>query len=356
MLEPANFGLKENPFSNRPVADVEHWAGMPEMKRSLRDVVSSVRPDDIGSSECVLLHGSYGAGKSHALRYFAREINNRGDGCAIYISEIMVGAGLNFADLYPRILDQLQGQILERTARVVNASVQQCVEGPGGTAGMSVNPEMAIENKVPHQDRSLVKSLCNTGKIPDAGNEVYMVVKTLASLFRVMTLPIGGNEPPYKAAYLFLDEVETACEARATQQMSFFGALRMLINQVTERFGLVLSFTFETATLEAVVPEFLKERVTRGYIECDKLTTDGAKRFVKDFLGFRRPDGFSPPQPFYPFSESAIDGIFENESVMVPRRILSRMGRVWERAFRQENLAPGQEISREMAEKILEGI
>ena len=109
---------------------------------------------------------------------------------------------------------------------------------------------------------------------------------------------------------------------KAAQQVPFFSALRILSNEVPERFCLFLSFTAPAALLEAAVPDFLQERMTRKYIECEQLTAAGSKRFIQDFLGFVRPDGFLVPQPFYPFSESAVDAIFEQETMLVPRRIL----------------------------------
>ena len=357
MLNPADFGLKENPFGVVPGAEVEHWAGMPEMKTALADVVSSVRPDDIGASEFVVVYGEYGAGKSHALRYFERDINKRGDGRAIYMSEIAVGAGLSFSALCPGILAQLSGEAINHIVGAVKESVHQGAEQMRREGINVVTPDMVIENKVPQQDREMVKSLHNNGRIPSTGRDDHTATKTMASLFRVMTLPVGNSRPPYGAVYLFLDEVEYAFDTKATLQVPFFSALRVLVNEVTERFGLILSFTAQTAVLEAAVPNFLKERMTRNYIGCEQLSAEGAKKFVRDFLGFvRPPDKASPPHAFYPFSEGAIDAIFDRETVLVPRRILKHMRRVWERSVRAERLKPGGEISRELAEGILASI
>ncbi|WP_155705898.1 ATP-binding protein [Burkholderia cepacia] len=62
------FGLTSDPFAIT-VSDVSvhRWAGREHEKKILLDVVDSVRVSDIGSSEFVIVHGDYGAGKSHAL-------------------------------------------------------------------------------------------------------------------------------------------------------------------------------------------------------------------------------------------------------------------------------------------------
>ena len=359
MLNPADFGLKENPFSIVPSAEIEHWAGMPETKEALADVVASVRPDDIGASEFVVVCGEYGAGKSHALRYFTHHINKKVPGArnyAIYVNEITVGTGLSFFALCPRVLDQLKGEALNHLTSAVKKSVHNCTEETRKKLP-TASPDTAIEDKIPQQDQSLVKSLNSSGQIPKIGADDYSATKALASLFRVMTSPIGGDPPPFGAVYLFLDEVETAFEEKAAKQIAFFSALRSLINGVTEHFALVLSFSAHTAMLEAAVPSHLKERMTRSYIQCEQLTTDGAKKFVKDYLGFVRPEGTSsPPQPFYPFSEAAMNTIFDRETILVPRRILKHLRRVWERAVRYENLQPGDEVSQETADRILDGV
>ena len=354
---PADFGLKENPFGIVPDAEVKHWAGMPETKSSLRDVVASVRPDDIGASEFVVLLGDYGAGKSHALRFFSHQINQKGGGgCAIYLGEVMVGSGLSFSSLCLSILDHIKDK-MSGIHRAIKDAVDKSVnkmqqEHPG----IPVRPEAVIEQQIQPQDREMVKSLYGADRVPQMGNSDHAVAKNLASLFRVMTSRIGDSPPPYAAVYLFLDEVEVVLEARQQQQAAFFGALRILINEVTEHFGMVLSFSQPVAVLEATIPEFLKERMTRKYIACEKLPVEGAKQFVQEFLGFVRIDGFSPPQPLYPFSESAVDAIFDHETALVPRRILMHLRRVFERSIRVEGLKPGEDISREMAENILQGV
>lgn len=360
MLNPVDYGLTENPFSILPNAEIEHWAGLPKTKEALSDVITSVRPDDVGASEFVVMNGSYGAGKSHALRYFTHAINKEKFGCAIYMNEVMVGSGLSFSALCPRILQQLQDETINNLIGNVKDSLNRCVEEMNKDSSYEIDTNIAIKNKISiQQDRELVKSIHDNGVIPSIeGKDDFTAVKMLASLFRIMTSPIGDNPPPFGAIYLFLDEAESILlQAKAAQQIAFFSSLRSLINDLTEHFALILSFSESTGVLEAAVPQALQERMTRPYIQCEQLTSDGAKKFVKDYLGFVRPEkGFSPPQPFYPFSEEAINTIFEREPTLLPRKILMHLRRVWERAARYENLKLGDEISQDMADEILDGV
>lgn len=362
MLNPADFGLTDNPFGMVPNPAIDgRWAGLPLTKNALADVIASVRPDDVGASEFVVLSGDYGAGKSHALRYFTRFVNDEEkSGYAIYMSEVMVGAGLSFSALCPRILQQLTDKAKQSLVNKIKDAVNNSVEQMEAESSFQITSDLAIESKVlQKQDQDHIKSLYNNGQILSLeGKDDYTSAKMLASLFRVMTSSIGGSPPPFDAVYLFLDEVESTIEqAKAAQQIAFFSALRSLINEVTEHFALILSFTTQTAILEATVPQALQERMTRPYIQCEQLDSNGARRFVQEFLEFVRPqNSFVPPQPFYPFSEAAINTIFEREPTLLPRRILYLLRRVWERAARYENLQPGEEISSEMADEILKGV
>ena len=354
----SDFRLKDNSFRSLPDADISHWAGMPETKRLLSDVISSVRPDDVGASEFVILHGVYGAGKSHALRYFTHEINENNDGRAVYLSEIMTSGGLSFSSLCPRIRSILEESLSARFLEHIRKSVDDCVAEMKNVTKFSITPEAAIKSYVPlPEDQQMVQSLYDNRQIPKfESNDDYETISRLASLLRVITLPIGDNPPAYGSVYLFLDEVETAFEEKATKQIPFFQALRSLINAIPEHFALVLSFSVPTAVLEAAVPEHLQQRITRPYIQCEQLQIDGAKKFVSEYLGFMREDDFTPPQPFYPFSEGAINAILDRETILVPRKILGYLRRVFQRSIRSDRLDPQGEISEEIANEILNGI
>ena len=355
----SEFGLVENPFRQLPDIEISYWAGLPETRKALADVVKSVRPNDVGASEFVILQGDYGAGKTHALRYFAHEINTSGDGKAVYLSEVRSSKGLSFSAISSRIYSELE-TIETQLANHIRQSVEGCKAEikAGASHPEIISTEVAIEKhvKLP-EDRKTVQSLCKTGKIPNFSShkDDYETVQGFASVVRVMTSPIGNNIPAFSAVYLFLDEVETAIDEKAALQVSFFQALRSLINAIPEHFSLVLSFTIATAVLEAAVPAHLQQRMTRPYILCEQLQTDSAKRFIKEYLGFFRCDGFSPPQPYYPFSEAAINAILERETSLMPRKIIYHLRRIWQRSV-QEDLKPHDEISEEIANNILDGV
>ena len=353
MLNPSDFGLKPNPFRGLPGSEVTHWAGLRQVRGALEEVVISVRPDDIGTSECVVLYGDWGAGKSHALRFFTGEITREGDRLAIYVNEVPTGS--SFASVYFSILEQLEEGPLGRVATSIQEAVRRCVEQLKAEKGLpSVSDDLAIEMEVARQDQAQVKSLNGSGRFIDKVDNDVDAAKKLASIFRVMTTAVGESAPAYGAVYLFLDEMERLNVSKPTTVIAFYDALRTIVNGVTERFALVLSYTLQLAELDAVFPQFMQERLTRQHIHCASLSTEDGKLFVREYLANLRPNGFSHKNPYHPFSEEAIDVIFDREPTMIPRKILRHMHLVWERASRQEDLQPGAEITPDMASKILE--
>lgn len=365
MTSITDFGLKENPFNTLPGARVRHWAGMPEVRRTLADVVSSVRPDDIGAREFILVYGDWGAGKTHALRFFADQINHpesgNPDSHAIYMREIMLGKSLSFEALYRGIVAQLGDDAMRRVTTSVKNAVLKCAAALGdNSGGHHDSVSKVIEEKVPQDDRKLVRAIHEDkggGKtIPVSVSSDFEAVKTLASVFRVMTTPIGGHAAAFQSVYLFLDEMEYAFHAKAAEQAQFYNALRNIVNEVTERFALILSVAAPKSVVEAVLTDALARRLTRPLIECGDLDADSAKQFVKEYLEYQRPEGYTPPQPFYPFSEAAVEVVFEREPTLVPNNILRHLRGILERSIRREGLQASQEISRDMAEKIMADI
>lgn len=349
MLESEKFGLSRSPFALVPDQDVLFWAGLPETKSALHDVVSSVRDDDIGSSEFVILNGDLGAGKSHAMRYFARDVRENGS-LAVYLDDIVAAKKPSFGALTNKILESLESS----GAQELITSVRQAINSQ---PPFERDRAEVIHELVPKSDLEAVFTLLNGDTPRPGGSDDYNVVRWLAQIFRIATMRIGNGSPAFHGTYLFLDEVESISEYTAAVQIAFFGSLRSLINALPNNFALVLSFSLPTGVLEAVVPQPLWERLTRRPIQVEQLTTSQAEEFVREYLEHVRPAGGPPvPQPFYPFSEDAMEAILEEETALVPRRILRHLGRVWERVARLELVAEGEEIRRETAETILEAV
>ena len=357
MLNPKQFGLSPSPFSLTPDANVKFWSGMPESKRALKDVIVSVRNDDVGSSEFVLLNGAFGAGKSHALRYFAREAREA-DGISIYLEDILAAPKPTFSALAERLTDSIGQDVSNKLITAVKDAIRRCLEATNAQQHVEVDNQAITRRFVTEPDQATATHILEHSAIPSlVEKDDYDVVRRLAAVLRLATSRIGENEPAFQAAYLFVDEVEALADQTAAVQTAFFSSLRSLINALPEHFALVLSFSMPTGVLESYVPPPIWERMTRPVIEIAQLSVDEATRFVREYLANVRPNAaYTPPQPFYPFSQDALFSIFEQETPLVPLRILSHLRRVWERAARHELVMEGEEISREDAESILQDV
>ena len=387
MADLAGFGFREHPFAMVPGSGITHWAGMADQHSLLRDIVESVLTTETGLSEFVLVHGSYGAGKSHALRYLATDISQiRADhfrACAIYLPKIRVDQKVDFVRLYKEIMREigrdhfqnLASTIIQKIDSAANALSDQMDREEERTLRQD-DPDYfrnkVLEN-VNSEDRSMIELLkmlksdpnkvltyLLEGKpaIGDAGftqpiDNDYAATKVLASVFRSMTLKIGNEEPAFRAVYLFIDEVEDIWDLKPGEQLAVWNGMREILNRLPENFCLLLAFTGDTALLEATIPQPLADRTSRQNIELQSLETQEAKDFIREHLANFRREDYVAPQPYYPFSEEAIDYVLETVTILVPRRIFRSLRTVLERAIRHEGLHPGDEISADVAEDIL---
>lgn len=385
-----DYGLTENPFALLPSSRVTNWAGRKAIRAQLMDIVQSILTTDTGVSEFVILHGSYGAGKSHALRYFVTLINEeeaeKFKATAIYVPKVKLSEKISFVELYFQIIQQLGIGFLNKLADQIRERVKKAADLRGSSLSreeekklLQQDPSIFINqvlNSLDQDDRQIVQLLLlyadgneKVGQYLTGGKPVitgsdfsqpittdYMAARVLANLFKVMTLKIDAQEPVFNGVYLFLDEVEDLLEAKATEQATFWTAIREVVNRLPYNFALLMAFSADAALLEAVIPQGLLERLSRPNIEFPALEIDEAKEFIRSHLESFRPKKYKLLQPYAPFTEDAIDFILEQIVILIPRKIFRELRIVLERAIKREGLKPGEEIDAAMAEQILLGI
>ncbi len=386
MITLTDYGFTSDPFPLVPEAAVKHWAGREDIRRQLIDVIESVRVTDVGTSEFAILHGEYGAGKSHALRYVTTLINEERAAefrsRAVYLPTIRIDQKVSFVGLYHAIVEQLGTEFLERLAHDVRGRLDKSegvlkeslpkeelvallAGGPNGVRQRAIEqvakedrPVVRLMDELAKGNKDATRYLRGEKELPDIGLPAaietdFAATKALGSLFRVMTLEIGNQEPPCLGAYLLLDEFEAITEMKVAESGPLLNSLRELVNQVPYHFCLLLGFTAEAALIEAVVPQAILQRLSRSYIEFPPLQAEEAKDFlVKHFAAFR-PAGFANENPFYPFQEATIELVLEQITEMTPRNIFRKLRTVLERAIRRHDLKAGEEIDPPLAEQIL---
>jgi energy-coupling factor transporter ATP-binding protein EcfA2 len=385
-----DFGLIADPFSvSVNDLSVHKWAGREREKQLLLDVVESVLRADIGSSEFVIVHGDYGAGKSHALRYLATVINETNKdhyrSRAVYLRTVRVSEKVKFLDVYRVIIDHLGRQFFDELVAHVANQVHAAMVGylaevvPEQRTALMGDQNRHINETLEkwvapatipyvklffHARNGEVEAVWNylKGEEGDVENfglpakiaNDYTAVGALAGVFKVMCVEIGELPPAYEAGYLFVDEQENLVDMKATESVQLLQSFRELINQLSNNFCMIWGFTADAALIEAVLPSPILQRLTRRYIELAPMLPDEAKRFIREHLTHFRQPGFVPTGDFYPFSEAAIDAVLERIVDMTPRNIFKLLRAILERAIRRFELQPQGEISAELANQILD--
>lgn len=389
MTSMVEMGLIGDPFALVPTAKVVHWAGRPEVRDLLLDIARSVRIDDSGLSEFVVLHGDWGAGKTHALRYLLTAINdtekNDFESLALYVAKIKVGPKLSFLELYKRLMQDIGPMRIREIARTMRARVDAAAESLSSTLSPNevfrISQEeggfqrLALES-CPPEDQPMIRLLLaiaegndtalaflGGGKAPPSHSGFTQPVSTdfdavhvFATFCRAITQSIGEQPPVFKAVHLLVDEAEDALQAKAAEQSELWGSIRELVNQVPYGMALLLAFTAEAAFLEAVMPEAVLERTTRRNIELQALDPLEAKEFLREHLAHYRPPGFQRPEPYYPFTEDSVDVVLEREPILVPRKMFRNLRQILNRAVKKEGIAPGEMIDGRLAVDIIEGL
>ena len=377
-----SFDLRQDPFPIVPDGPVYNWAGRTEIRDDLIDLIKGIRGRDIGVAEFAVLHGEFGAGKSHALRFLKTliaEDENEFNSVAIYLERPRVANKLNFLELHKYIIrtlgrdkvKQLCVEVKEKTDRTIDERAKAA--GLGEVEDKSSFIETCIDD-LPSNDRNMVRLMrrgaedgasvfnfligadpCNGGEYEGKIDSDFIAASVLSDLFRVVVSEIRPDERVRESVYLFIDECEMLIEAKTTESDFVFSGLRELINSLPYRFGLFISFTGGAALIEAIMPQHLLKRMTVPYIEFLPLDDADAKDFLRAQLDYFRPGDSDHKGTFYPFDESAIDFIIENTDTHTPRNLFKDCKRVVERAIRRFDIKPGDEITREIAENILIG-
>ena len=378
-----SFGLRQDPFPIVPDGPVHNWAGRTELRDDLVDLILGVRGTDIGVTEFAVLHGEYGAGKSHALRYLKTLIDEddeaKFNSVAIYLERPRVANKLNFLELHKYIIRSLGRDTVKQFCLEVKEKTDQTIEelaseaGYGNVTDKSSFIQSAIKS-LPSHDRNMVRLLRRgaedgtqvysflLGETGCGGDEYegkidsdFIAANVLSDLFRVIASEIRPKERIRKSVYLFIDEFEMLVEAKAAESELVFSGLRELINSLPYRFGLFISFTGAAALIEAIMPQHLLKRMTVPYIEIPALEGSDAKDFLLSQLKYYRLEDSEYNEPYYPFEEDAVDYIIENAEAHTPRNLFKDCKRVIERALRRHGLQPGDTITREVTQKILVG-
>ncbi|MER9894586.1 ATP-binding protein [Mesorhizobium sp. M0119] len=377
MLE--TFDLKQDPFPMVPNGPVHNWAGRGELKDELVDLVKGVRARDIGVTEFAIVYGEYGAGKSHALQFLKTYVatNDQFNSLAIYLERPRVASKINFLEIYKYIMRDIGKDAIRDCCKKLKTIYQSIVDQKVAGTGYQIKDQSSFHDpamtEFAEPDRAMINLLLvgaekfdavysyltGEGKYDLEGlapkiDSDFVAAKVLGQFFRVITADYKDKERIYESVYLFVDECEILIDVKASESELLFTGFRELINELPYRFSLLLSFSAATALIEAIMPIHLLKRMTRPYIEVGPLDDQHAREFIKSQMNFYRTENSPYVDTFYPFSNEAMDDIIGHMVDLTPRNIFIQCKRVLERSIRKYELKKGEEISAEMANRILE--
>lgn len=337
--------LKGNPFRQNPLLDSDPRAGIwvgyePEQRDFLRSL-NQCRSDFIGNSSLLLLYGELGAGKTHALMWARHQIlvarKAQFNAVVYHIGSLRHDDKLSFAKTFER-------DILNKSSIVNDVmGFRQhldllCVEYRK-IHGAQVEKDQIIDQIIPTRELATLAKEIVHAETPDAVRAVLAPGKVgefnavgkfaaLVNLF-VLDIQVGEIESSWKkAAYLLIDELNILVESTAKEQRLVNEIVRNLYDSCPTRFGLVLASTASVASITMLFDEWVISRVSKQIL-LRTLPQQDAKDFVAGILKHERMEE-SEPEPFRPFTESAIDSVVSQMSAITPRRIMKTMERVLE--------------------------
>ncbi len=387
--------LRENPFRVTPGEKVTVWAGHHDLRMTLEKVITSVRNDRVGLTECIALYGELGTGKSHALRFFQTFIESRQtefESYCVYLDTLRVANKVTFVEVYRAILKRIGRQELLAFSRALVERIKNEISNCRAAA-------TAEQHKAAHdrgediddtwfkQSKGLVMkkhasmygvfeqlaqgadkawyyiSAADTkwndsdlAQLQIAGpiDSDFEAVEHLGMLVNLMCgLRVNGNRTHWKAFYLFLDEVEILADLESKSMVAINQSLRDLLNACPETFCMALGLTGDAALVEGLFTQYLLSRLTREPIAIPSLDQEKAMEFVKEVLRQYREDPTREDE-WHPYTQDSMAYIISNTTDKTPRRLFMNCRRVLELAAGEGLLSRGEKITKDHAEHFLE--
>ena len=382
--------LTSNPFTLVPDERVTVWAGYDQLRSQLLDIVESCRSDRVGLSEFAIIHGDYGTGKSHALRYLQYWITEREkskfDSPCVYLATLKVAASMNFVVFYRKIMEVLISHIGE-TAEWLDLAVEddarrRCPDGrrrevdtemddiyrhPGVTPGFPALSLLlrGIKNGSDEALQILLgeklsgqrameryRSYDMTGPIESE----YDATKCLGAYVNLCTrgaevLNEGDVLARNKAFYFFFDELEIVSDFRPQEVLSMNQGLRDLINACPENCCFLFGMSGDVRDIYGLLTTPVIRRMSRGPLTIAPLEPDEAVAFLTEVLKGYRSSESDPDE--YPFSKEALFAIAEGTQNRTSSELFRGCRRVLEKAVLSGRLTTGGTIDAGMVSENL---
>ncbi|WGD54163.1 hypothetical protein QA641_09855 [Bradyrhizobium sp. CB1650] len=352
--------LDGNPFRSNATFDNDPrlaiWAGQAQERQLLEKFLARSRAEQVGNANLILLYGTYGTGKSHALlwgMHWLRQMNSAGQSVAYYIPTLKKDKGrLTFAGAFKDDLiakTSLVDDVLQYRNFLGICVNQYRAENKLGT---DVSADDIIEKLIPpvelynfakeinHQeDGAAVRALLAPKSQTD-----YQAMITFTRLVNLFVYELRFKDETKRfrqSVHLMIDELDVLTQASTKEILEVSDLIRHIYDLCPNCFGLVLAVSAEQEIIASIFAEYVIGRVTRQ-IEFKPMDRDAAVEFVIQVMDeMRLEKGNKTKLRAFPFSKSALEAILGQLSFRTPRKIVNVMQQVIEEA-RIAELTPGK--------------
>ncbi len=341
--------LKDNPFRSNPNFSADPrasiWVGYEKQKKQLDKYLKRSLANQVGNANFLMLYGTYGTGKSHALLWAQNRIlhdeKEAFDSVCYFIPTLRKDKGkLTFAGAY---LDDIVAKSdLIADAHAFQNFLVECVTAYKAANGITAaEPDPIIEKLIVAPElNNFAKDIYRRAQQPQEFREflapkaltdyqAMMMFTRLVNLFvHEMRISETDIRRFKKGAYLFIDELDDLERASVKEAREVNDILRHIYDNCPNCFCMVIALSAEISQLAVLFFDYILSRIHRQ-IELIVLDKDDAVSFVQEILNSNRvnPEGEGD---YFPFEEAAIETIASQLTEITPRKIITTMQQVIE--------------------------
>lgn len=355
VINPQNYygkcNLNDNPFRSTPnfAADPRAgiWVSYEKQKSQLEKYLKRCLADHVGNANFLMLYGTFGTGKSHALLWAQNKIlheeKDQFTSVCYVIPTLRKDKGkLTFAGAY--LNDIVAKSDLIADARAFHDFLVECISAYKSANGCTdsrseaiieqliVAPELsnfARDIYLKGNDNQKFLEFLTPRMLTDY--QAMMIFTRLVNLFvHEMRISKTDIRRFKKGAYLFIDELDDLERASVKEAREVNDLLRHIYDNCPNCFCMVIALTAEISQLHVLFFDYILTRIHRQ-IELAVLNKDDAVSFVGDILNKNRVDPEGEGD-YFPFEKAAIETIASQLTEITPRKIVTTMQQVIEEA------------------------
>lgn len=343
--------LTTNPFRSQATFEDDPrlgiWAGQERERALLNKFLSRSRAEQVGNTNALLLYGTYGTGKSHALLWgiqWVKKVNEGGVSSAYYIPTLKKDKGkLTFGvalkdDLVARtgfVEDVFQyRQFLGRAIRQYIDEHQLDSDTSDDSVIERIIPATELLNFAKEIFSLQGDSLRDYLARDRSDYQAMLLFTRLVNLFVHEIRHRNSTVRFRQSVYLMIDELDVLVNSSAKEVIEVNELIRHLYDLCPNCFGLVLAISAELEQLPTVFTEFVLSRMARQ-IAFSPLDRQSAVDFaigVMDSEPMRVSREDESLLGAFPFTRQALEAVLGELSDRTPRKIVNILQQLIEEA------------------------